>query len=208
MTSSKVSSFSRVSQLLCVALSIAAARPVAACEWGSRALPHAREALARGWWEEAYVMAQAYQRDRDLAELLPIGADAVLLEMQHAAAVAAARAEGGLGPLGAGMDVEGDRQANLHWAVLVLRYQLVLVDNHPRRQVELAYALAPLRYHADLARAMLVDLAARDLMPNADGWVLLARLERRVGDTRAERAALASCVALGPPQRCTIDSAG
>jgi hypothetical protein len=88
---------------------------------------------------------------------------------------------------------EAERGANLEWAVRTLRSISELRPNDPVTQADLAEALAARAQHEDESRAILANLASRDLVGSAHAYAALARLRASRGDTAASREALGRC---------------
>ena len=74
-----------------------------------------------------------------------------------------------------------------------LLYLQELYGNEPYIRARLAEALAHVTGSEPRALALLADLEQRDLMPDADGYALLARLRRARGDAPGSERALARC---------------
>lgn len=73
-------------------------------------------------------------------------------------------------------NVQGRAERSLTWALGELRTRAAADPANLRARAQLAEALARLEPHHDEARAILADLAARDLMPEAHGYATLSRL--------------------------------
>jgi hypothetical protein len=74
--------------------------------------------------------------------------------------------------------------------------QLSVQQKHgesPYIQARLAEALAHVKASAPRALELLADLEKRDIMPDASGYALLARLRREIGDAPGSERALERC---------------
>lgn len=129
--------------------------------------------------------------------------------------VATARADGVLsidrelpaalrGKWSSGNDRErGDRLA---WAATTLRSLHEAKKEDPTTQSELGEVLARLPDGAAEARALLGDLADRDLLGSAEGYAALARLRASAGDVSGRDAAAKRCEAIAKDARvCVTD---
>jgi hypothetical protein len=74
-----------------------------------------------------------------------------------------------------------------------LLYLKELYGDSPYIQARLAEALAHVAGSEPRALALLAELEQRDLMPDADGYALLARLRRAHGDAPGSERALVRC---------------
>jgi predicted Zn-dependent protease len=88
---------------------------------------------------------------------------------------------------------EAERAANLEWAAGTLREIDKAKKSDPASRTELAEALSRLEGGRDEARAILEDLATKDLITSPEGYAALARLRERAGDDAGRRAALERC---------------
>ncbi|MCA9623273.1 MAG: hypothetical protein KC731_29840 [Myxococcales bacterium] len=98
--------------------------------------------------------------------------------------------------------VGGEPRGNLDWATVVLRR--AAADQSPARLTDLAEALSKDPASSDEARAILDELARRDLVTSAEGWATLSRLRDDGGVAASRCRAMArdpekSCGAAGPP---------
>lgn len=119
-------------------------------------------------------------------------AAALTLRAQRVAALATVRSEGStkLGGKLRGADQHA-RQVRVAWATMALEIQSWHDPIDLVLRTELAEALAATPIYRDRAHAMLDDLAKRDLMPTARGYMILAELEKVRGQAdRSEAAAL------------------
>jgi len=165
------------------------------------AVQKAEKALAKG--DAKATVKHARAALDEIRQLAPSGAADLPIRAQRAAALAAVRANGAvdLGPGLAG-DTELGRHTNLAWASLVLTYQSALAPDNLVLKTQLAEALAADPYQSGRAREMLADLADRDVMPTARGYVVLAKLEEARGDDGAKKAAIDRCVEFGGQDAC------
>jgi hypothetical protein len=161
----------------------------------------AEKALAKG--DHTGAVKHARQALADLQGLPPIGAADLPVRAQRAAAIAAVRANGKV-HLGTGLEgkTEQDQRTNVAWAQLVLTYQSALSADNLVLKTQLAEALAADPYQSARAREMLSDLAARDVMPTARGYTVLAKLEGARGDASARDAAIHRCVEFAGTDAC------
>lgn len=151
----------------------------------------AEKALTQGKHEQAATLAR--RAVPNLGQLPPADAAALATRAQRTLAMATVRSGGAVEV------VDGERPANLAWAQLVLTYQSALARDNVVIQLQLAEALAADEYQRGRARTMLRDLSARDVMPNAQGYAMLAQLE---GDPTLRDAALGRCRDLGGAGGC------
>jgi hypothetical protein len=124
---------------------------------------------------------------------------------QRILAVAVARADGAL-PVGKEVPSyaqgtwlgvkDGERQANLSWAVQALRQVNELKKDDPSVQTELAEVLAKVPEHRKEARTLLESLAQRDLVSTPEGYAALAELRKEAGDAKGQKVALERCAAM------------
>lgn len=124
---------------------------------------------------------------------------------QRILAVAVARADGALPVAGEVPDYargswlgakDGQRQANLSWAVSTLRDVNELKKDDPSVQTELAEVLAKVPEHRKEARTLLESLAQRDLVSSPEGYAALAELRKEAGDAKGQKVALDRCAAM------------
>lgn len=153
----------------------------------------AEKALADG--EHAKAAKLARRAIPGLHELPPEDAAPLAKRAQRTLAVAAVRSGGAID---VSDDMRGDtergKQLNVAWAQLVLTYQTALEQDSVILEVQLAEALALSAFEKDRARDMLRDLSTRDLMPTANGYAMLAKLE---SDEVLRDAAITRCKDLG-----------
>jgi hypothetical protein len=153
----------------------------------------AEKALAKGDHAAAGTLARG--AIPKIEELAPPDAAELATRAQRTLALAVVRSEGAV-PVSPRLQgsTESDKQTNLAWAQLVLTYHAALKSDNIVIKVQLAESLSRNPYEKDRAREMLRDLSARDLMPTASGYALLASLE---SDTVLRDAATSRCRELG-----------
>ncbi len=158
----------------------------------------AEKALAAGDNEKAAKLAM--RAVPKLHELPPTNAAELATRAQRALAIATVRSGGAIEVApGVGGDSAYAKQVGVAWAELALTYQAALQSDNLLVRSQLAEALAADSYQTGRAREMLRDLSARDLMPTARAYALLAHLEP---DTTARDAALGRCRDLGGDSVC------
>lgn len=159
----------------------------------------AEKALARGHFTQAARLAK--DSIPNLQQLPPSDAAPLATRAQRTLAMATVRSDGTIDVMlhGRELDRAAEREANLAWAQLVLTYQAALARDNVAIQLQLAEALAADAYQRGRARTMLRDLSDRDVMPTAQGYAMLARLE---GDVSLRDAALGRCRDLGGDEAC------
>ncbi|MBC8073686.1 MAG: hypothetical protein IAG13_35515, partial [Deltaproteobacteria bacterium] len=112
-----------------------------------------------------------------LSELPPVGAAELATRAQRTLALATVRSGGNIEVApGIGGDDAYAKQVALAWAELTLTYQSAMKSDDVMVRSQLAEALAADDYQSDRAREMLRDLSARDLMPTARAYAVLAHL--------------------------------
>ena len=111
---------------------------------------------------------------------------------QQVIAVAVVRMEGLLAVRGFEASTSAERRMNLEWAVATLRGASEKEPTSPILRSQLAEALSTLPEHQAEARAILEDLAQRDVVPTPYAYKALARLRHWSGDDAGERVALNS----------------
>lgn len=137
---------------------------------------------------------------------------------QRMLALAVARSDGAL-PIGRGVPkfIQGrwlgktakDRQANLIWAVKVLRTIEKTKKDSPATQTDLAEAMAHVDADKAEARSILEKLAKKDLVATPEGYAALASLRSESGDKSGGKLAMKRCKAMaGHPAACRIDEKG
>jgi hypothetical protein len=90
----------------------------------------------------------------------------------------------------------GQTETNLAWSVEVLRRQSDAKADDAALKTELAEAMARVPQHRDEARAVLEDLAKRDLIASPEGYAALAQLRHESGDKDGRTSALKRCEAM------------
>lgn len=186
------------------------ASPSRACLWGpppKRVDPRkldviaAERALAGGDHEKAVRLAK--RAAPGIVRLRPADPKSRIAgRAQRTLALAAVRSGGSIAVArGIGGDGDYPRQVALAWAELTLTWHAALASGNLLVRSQLAEALAADPYQVDRAREMLRELADRDVMPTAQGYAVLARLESETGrrDT-----AIARCEELGGATVCRI----
>jgi hypothetical protein len=128
-------------------------------------------------------------------------------------AVALSRSQGALAVasevpldvLGAWQGVkDGEAAANLAWSVDVLRRQASVKADDVALKTDLAEAMARVPEHRSEARALLEDLAKRDLIASPEGYAALASLRSQSGDTDGQKLALKRCEAMAKSQDACV----
>jgi hypothetical protein len=159
----------------------------------------AEKALAAGQHDKAGKLAK--RAVPKLSELPPSDAAELATRAQRTLALAAVRSGGAVEVApGIGGDDAYAKQVALAWAELTLTYQSALQSDDLLVRSQLAEALAADGYQVGRAREMLRDLSARDLMPTARAYAVLAHLEGDDGGARD--AALGRCRDLGGDSVC------
>ncbi|MEM1415351.1 MAG: hypothetical protein AAGH15_10635 [Myxococcota bacterium] len=190
-----------IATVIVIAALVAPAAPAGACinayfdEVATvAALRRAEAALRRGnlrgalraqrvAWREASVVSMPFEEDG--------GQQRLVRRARRVLATIVVRAEGTVDPARGRFVPRAGRAArrrHLGWA----REQLARDVRSPRGRARHAEALAALG-ELDAARNVLRELAADDLMPDAWGYRVLARLEAEAGDAEARDAAHAAC---------------
>jgi hypothetical protein len=85
------------------------------------------------------------------------------------------------------------RDVRIAWATMALDVQSWHAPDDLVLRTELAEALAATPVHRARAHALLADLAERDLMPTARGFMILAQLEQERGQKERSEAAALRC---------------
>lgn len=99
---------------------------------------------------------------------------------------------------------EGDAAANMAWSVQVLERQAQAKADDVSLKTDLAEAMARLPEHREAARAILEDLAKRDLIASPEGYAALASLRSQSGDTDGQKLALKRCEAMAKSQDACV----
>lgn len=133
----------------------------------------------------------------NLRRSAPSSGDALGARALRILAVATVRADGALYLLRPwNGSPEAHRRLNLEWAVASLRRLHDARKDDPGIQTELAEALSRVDGYRDEARALLTELATKDLIVSAHGYAALALLQSRAGDAKAYEEAVKRCEAI------------
>ena len=128
-------------------------------------------------------------------------------------AVALSRSQGAL-PVAAEVPIDvlgsfqgsklGEAEQNLEWSVQALKRQAEAKPDDMSLKSDLGEAMARVPTHHDEARAILEDLAKRDLMASPEGYAALASLRSRSGDADGQKLALKRCEAMAKSQDACV----
>ncbi|MDC0666823.1 hypothetical protein POL58_03710 [Nannocystis sp. ncelm1] len=155
--------------------------------------------LAKGQYKKAISTVREAFGDRAIASHQ--GGPGLVLHGRAQRILALAVARSG-GDFAIGMDLGGAAQsrkdAAIAWAVLALRLHGGVAPT-PAQTSELAEALSRQASGRAEAYALLKDLGDGDLMPNAQGWALLAELSKQRGDVEGSKKAAERCRQIGAP---------
>jgi len=99
---------------------------------------------------------------------------------------------------------DGESAANMAWSVAVLKRQSENKSDDVSLKTDLAEAMARVPEQRTQARAILEDLATRDLIASPEGYAALASLRRQSGDTDGQKLALKRCEAMAKSQDACI----
>jgi len=99
---------------------------------------------------------------------------------------------------------DGESAANMAWSVAVLKRQSENKSDDVSLKTDLAEAMARVPEQRAQARAILEDLATRDLIASPEGYAALASLRRQSGDTDGQTLALKRCEAMAKSQDACI----
>jgi cytochrome P450 len=99
---------------------------------------------------------------------------------------------------------EGESQANLAWSVQVLERQSTAKSDDVGLKTDLAEAMARIPERRNEARAILEDLAKRDLIASPEGYAALASLRSQSGDSDGQKLALKRCEAMAKNQDACV----
>ncbi|HVY26985.1 MAG TPA: hypothetical protein VHB79_10550 [Polyangiaceae bacterium] len=99
---------------------------------------------------------------------------------------------------------EGDAAANMAWSVQVLERQAQAKADDVSLKTDLAEAMARLPERREAARAILEDLAKRDLIASPEGYAALASLRSQSGDADGQKLALKRCEAMAKSQDACV----
>ncbi len=95
---------------------------------------------------------------------------------------------------------DGESGANLAWSVTVLARQSAAKQDDVGLKTDLAEAMARVPERRAEARAILEDLAKRDLIASPEGYAALAQLRSQSGDSDGQKLALKRCEAMAKSQ--------
>jgi len=102
---------------------------------------------------------------------------------------------------------EGEAARNMAWSVEVLKRQANVKGDDVSLRTDLAEAMARIPEQRGEARAILEDLAKRDLIASPEGYAALASLRNQSGDADGQKLALERCEAMAKsPDACTLRS--
>jgi hypothetical protein len=116
---------------------------------------------------------------------------ALFMSAQHTMAMAAAWSGGDVGPWP--VDGASGRLRNVAWAAIITQFHAAVRPDDPLLWANAAEAAAAVPTLEPMAYELLVDLHARDLIPHAGSYALLARLQRERGDDEGSELSLQSC---------------
>ncbi len=198
------------------------------------ALPHDASACGGEWYPEVNIDHRIHgvaQAEKSLANGKRLAAAASVIRMmphiktlkgkpgslvgraERVLAVALSRSQGALAVqnevpaevLGSWLGAkEGESAANLQWAVQVLRRQSSAKTDDVALKTDLAEAMARVPEHRAEARAILEDLAKRDLIASPEGYAALASLRSESGDQNGQKLALKRCEAMAKTQEACV----
>ena len=94
----------------------------------------------------------------------------------------------------------GQSLANLAWSVEVLQRQATSKPEDVALKTDLAEAMARVPERRSEARAILEDLAKRELIASPEGYAALAELRSQLGDADGQKLALKRCEAMAKSQ--------
>jgi hypothetical protein len=101
----------------------------------------------------------------------------------------------------------GESDANLAWSVDVLKRQSDAKQDDVALKTDLAEAMSRVPTRRAEARAMLEELAKRDLIASPEGYAALAELRSQSGDADGQKLALKRCEAMAKSQdACALRS--
>jgi hypothetical protein len=95
---------------------------------------------------------------------------------------------------------EGESRVNLAWSVEVLERQSDAKQDDVGLKTDLAEAMSRVPERRSEARAILEDLAKRDLIASPEGYAALAALRSQSGDSDGQKLALKRCEAMAKSQ--------
>jgi hypothetical protein len=98
-----------------------------------------------------------------------------------------------------------ERTANLAWSVEVLKRQADAKRDDVGLRTDLAEAMARVPERREEARAILEELAQRDLIASPEGYAALASVRSQLGDSAGQQVALQRCEAMAKSKdACTL----
>jgi hypothetical protein len=201
---------------------------------GTTVLAHHARACGGEWYPEVMVDPRIHgvaQAEKQLANGNRLAAAASVIRMiphikslkskpgslvgraERVLAVALSRSQGAL-PVASEVPLDilgswrgskdGESAANMAWSVAVLKRQSENKSDDVSLKTDLAEAMARLPEERMQARAILEDLATRDLIASPEGYAALASLRRQSGDTDGQKLALKRCEAMAKSQDACI----
>lgn len=99
---------------------------------------------------------------------------------------------------------DGESKANLAWSVQVLKRQSDAKQDDVGLRTDLAEAMSRVPERRAEARAILEDLAQRDLIASPEGYAALASLRSQSGDANGQKLALKRCEAMAKSQDACV----
>lgn len=100
--------------------------------------------------------------------------------------------------------VAGEAAANMAWSVAVLKRQSASKSDDVALKTDLAEAMARIPEQRGEARAILEELAKRDLIASPEGYAALASLRSESGDADGQKLALKRCEAMAKNQDACV----
>ena len=191
---------------------VATAGPALACkhvmriqtETEATLLVQADKALRSGKTPKAFKLAEKAMRGLK-SKRSTSSSKRLMTRAQRIVAVATIRLEGKVKLDGKSPAKAAQRKANMGWAIKELRKQLKTRPHDVYLKTRLGEALAGLPNFRQEALALLSDLAKKDLMADARGFVVLAKLRHEAGDTTGRDAAVKRCQSMAKnPMSCQV----
>jgi hypothetical protein len=99
---------------------------------------------------------------------------------------------------------EAESTANMAWSVAVLKRQSASKSDDVALKTDLAEAMARIPEQRAEARAILEELAKRDLVASPEGYAALASLRSLSGDADGQKLALERCEAMAKSQDACV----
>ncbi|MDF3065594.1 MAG: hypothetical protein K0R38_1195 [Polyangiaceae bacterium] len=99
---------------------------------------------------------------------------------------------------------DGESSANLAWSVEILKRQSDAKHDDIGLKTDLAEAMSRVPERRSEARALLEDLAKRDLIASPEGYAALASLRSQSGDSDGQKLALKRCEAMAKSQDACV----